>query len=102
VIGPNRSFSLSVRVADPARYLSGRVNRLVDVINRLTKVQSRFQHRSFTVRGPSGQVFWIDETRKRLRETTHCKVRPDLLSCIRSIHLGIEVDPYNTASPCPA
>jgi hypothetical protein len=101
VIGPNRSFSLSIRVSHPARYLSGHVNRLVDVINRLTNVQSRFQHRSFTVLGPSGQVFWIDQTRTRLRETTHWKVRPDLLSCIHRSTWASRSNPYNAASPCP-
>jgi hypothetical protein len=102
VIGPNRSFSLSVRVSHPARYLRGRVNRLVNAFNRLTYVQRRFQHRSFTVFGPSGRVFWFDQTQTRSRESTHWSVRPELMGCIRLIPLNIEVDPYHAASPCPA
>ena len=102
VIEPNRSFSVSIRVSHPARFLRGRVNRLVNAFNRLTYVQRRFQHRSFAVFGPSGRVFWFDQTRSDSRESTHWKVRPDLIGCIRHIPLGIEVDPYHAASSCPA
>ena len=101
VIEPNRSFSVSIRVSHPARFLLGRVNRLVSAFNRLTYVQRRFQHRSFAVFGPSGRVFWFDQTRTPSRETTHWSVRLDLMGCIRLIPLSIEVDPYHAASPCP-
>jgi hypothetical protein len=103
VIEPNRLFSVSIRVSHPARFLRGHLNRLVNVFNRLTDdEQQRFQHRSFTVFGPQGRVFWFDQTRSGSRESTHWKVRPDLIGCIRLIPLGIEVDPYHAASPCPS
>jgi hypothetical protein len=101
-VEPNRSFSVSIRVSNPARFLRERVNLLVNAFNRLTYVQRRFQHRSFAVFGPSGRVFWFDQTRTRSQESTHWSVRPDLMGCIRLIPLSIEVDPYHAASPCPA
>lgn len=101
VVAPNQLFALTIRVAHPARYLRYRVNRLVDVINRLTNVQWRFVSRSFTVRGPSGDVFSIDQSRMAGGEQTQWSVRPDLRRCIYTIPFGLEVDPENVAPRCP-
>ena len=101
VVPPNQSYALTIRVAHPARYLRYRINRLVDVINRLTNVQWRFHSRSFTVRSPSGQVFWFDQSRTAGSEQTRWNVRRDLQRCIDTIPFDIEVDPDNVAPPCP-
>ncbi len=101
LVPPNRSYSLTVRVSHPARYLRYRVNRLLAVVNRLTKVQWNFEARSITVIGPHVRAFWYEQARTAGVERTHWNVRPALLGCIRRIDLGIEVDPYNAAPPCP-
>ena len=102
VVAPNQSFALTIRVAHPAHYLKYRVNPLVDVINRLTKVQWRFLSRSFTVRGPSDRVFWIDQTLRPRIERTSWGVRPDLERCVKTIPFDIEIDPENVSRPCLA
>jgi len=77
------------------------VNRLLAVVNRLTKVQWSFEARSITVIGPHARAFWYEQARTAGVERTHWNVLPALLGCIRRIDLGIEVDPYNAAPPCP-
>lgn len=64
VVPPNRLYALTVKVADLAAYLKYRADRLVNVMNRLTNVERRFQTRYFAVLDRSGRrVLWLSQHR---------------------------------------
>jgi hypothetical protein len=99
-VAPPRSYRLVVKPAHPAPYLKHRANAVVDVMNRLTR---SFAVRYFAVLGPSGQrVLWVERVRAGSGETIRWNVRNYLADCIRTINLGIEVDPDHAAPVCPA
>jgi hypothetical protein len=103
VVAPTRAYWLTVRVPDPAAYLKHRVAVVVQVMNRLTNVQWRFQSRRFAVVNRSGsRVLWLTQLREGAREVTRFYVRPGLADCVRDIDFEVEVDPDNVAPPCPA
>jgi hypothetical protein len=103
VVTPNRAYSLTVKVTDPAAYLKHRVGTVVRVMNRLTNVRWRFRSRYFAVVGRSGKrVFWVRQLRTRTTEQTRWYVRSDLEDCARNIEFNVEIDPENVAPRCPA
>lgn len=93
-----------MKPAHPGRYLKYRAARVVDVVQRLTRVQWRFHKRTFVVLGPSGRVFWIENVVTAGSESTRWYVRPDLAACAESVgsSFNIEIDPDGTAPACPA
>jgi hypothetical protein len=103
VVAPNRLYSLTVKVADPAAYLKHRADALITVMNRLTNVPWRFQSRYFAVLDRSGRrILWVRHLRSGSSETWRWDVRPNLEACARDLALGVEIDPENAALPCPA
>jgi hypothetical protein len=104
VVAPNRIYSLTVKVGDPAAYLKYRVDTLVGVMNRLTNVQWRFRSRYFAVVDRSGRrVFWVKQLRLGAGQQSDWYVRRALEDCARNIEFDIgSVDPDNVAPPCPA
>ena len=103
VVAPNRLYSLTVKVADPAAYLKHRADALIAVMNRLTNVQWRFQSRCFAVVDRSGiRVLWVRHVRSGSTETWRWNVRPNLEACAGNLPFGVEIDPEHAAPPCPA
>ena len=103
VVPPNLVYSLTVQVNDPAAYLTHRVNRVADVINRLTMAQWHFRTSSFTVLDRSGKrAFYIKQNNQGSSSGYDSYVRPGLAACIDNNNFGIESNPDGTAPACPA
>jgi hypothetical protein len=99
-VAPPRSYRLVVKPAHPARYLKHRANAVVDVMNHLTR---GYRMSYFAVLGPSGQrVLWVEHVRAGNGETIRWNVRNYLADCVRTLNLGIEVDPDHAAPTCPS
>jgi hypothetical protein len=102
IVPPNRLYSLTVQVPDPAAYLKYRAHRLVTVMNRLTSIQHRFQSRYFAVLDRlRSRVLWSSQHRRGGVETSRLYIRPALEDCARNLAFPNEIDPDNTAPPCP-
>jgi hypothetical protein len=102
VIPPNRKYALRVQVRDPAAYLRYRVDPLVRLMNRLTRVERNFQRWYFLVLDKRGnEVFWVQRILVANGERWSWNVRPDLAACARNLDLDIEIDPEHAAPPCP-
>ena len=95
IVGPNLTFELTVQVDDPAAYLKHRTDPVVAMMNRI-----RFHSEYLAVLNHSGRrVYWV----RLARNSTEWYVSPALVACAKSAEFGgMELDPEDTAPPCPA
>lgn len=102
VVMPRISYSLTVKVSDPAAYLRHRVNTLLEVMQRVTNLPEPFRDRDFILEDGSGNQVLTYSERKFDRGTRSTwSIDPRYVDCARGIALDIEVDPDHAAPPCP-
>ena len=101
VIPPNLVYVLKVGASHPAAYLRYRLDPLVRLMNRLTRVEWNFERFYFAVFDRLGERgFWVRRERSGKGELWRWNVRPDLADCARNLDFDVEIDPEHTAPPC--